>query len=306
VTSSRNTPYAAMPSTLRAEIQLAGLDGERVHALVADALGEDLPHGGEDVTSVATIPEDQMAVADFVAREQGVVAGTTVAEVVFRYVMGDDVTVTRLVNDGQPVVPGDAVLRVEGPTRGLLTAERTALNLLCHLSGVATATARWVAALDGSRTRVLDTRKTLPGLRMLQKYAVRCGGGVNHRFNLADMAMVKDNHVIAAGGVVEALAALRDRFPDVPVEVEVTTLAQLRELLELDDLPERVLLDNMSDELMTEAVLLTAGRVELEASGGITLERAERIGATGVDFVSVGALTHSVIVFDVGMDLVES
>ncbi len=306
MTSAHHTPYAAMPSTLRAELQLAGLDGERVHALVADAIAEDLPGGAEDVTSVATIPEDQNAVADLNAREAGVVAGAIVAELVFRYVMGDDVTVTRLANDGQPVASGEPVMRVEGPTRGLLTAERTALNLLCHLSGVATATARWVEALAGSQTRVLDTRKTLPGLRMLQKYAVRCGGGVNHRLSLADMAMVKDNHVVAAGGVVEALRALRERFPDVPVEVEVTTLAQLRELLELDELPERVLLDNMSDELMTEAVLLTAGRVELEASGGITLERAERIGATGVDFVSVGALTHSVVVFDIGMDLVES
>ena len=182
-------------------------------------------------------------------------------------------------------------------------AERTALNLACHLSGIATATSRWVEALEGSPTRVLDTRKTLPGLRSLQKYAVRCGGGVNHRFGLADKAMVKDNHVIAAGGVVPALAAIRDGHPGLPVEVEVTTLDQLDDLLALPEPPERILLDNMTDELMTEAVRRTAGRVPLEASGGITLERAARIGATGVDFVSVGALTHSVVVFDLGMDL---
>jgi nicotinate-nucleotide pyrophosphorylase (carboxylating) len=194
-------------------------------------------------------------------------------------------------------------MRVSGLTQRMLVAERTALNLACHLSGVATATARWVEALDGSPTRVLDTRKTLPGLRALQKYAVRCGGGVNHRTSLQDMAMVKDNHVIAAGGVLPALEAIRGRHPGLPVEVEVTTLDQLDDLLALPEPPERVLLDNMTDELMTEAVRRTAGRVPLEASGGITLERAARIGATGVDFVSVGALTHSVVVFDIGMDL---
>jgi nicotinate-nucleotide pyrophosphorylase (carboxylating) len=152
---------------------------------------------------------------------------------------------------------------------------------------------------------VLDTRKTLPGLRALQKYAVRCGGGVNHRTSLQDMAMVKDNHVIAAGGVLPALEAIRGRHPGLPVEVEVTTLDQLEELLALPEPPERILLDNMDDALMTEAVRRAAGRVPLEASGGITLERAGRIGATGVDFVSVGALTHSVTVFDLGMDLVD-
>jgi nicotinate-nucleotide pyrophosphorylase (carboxylating) len=166
---------------------------------------------------------------------------------------------------------------------------------------VATATAAWVAALEGTRAKVLDTRKTLPGYRALQKYAVRCGGGVNHRFGLSDMALVKDNHVVAAGGVLPAFEAVRSTFPDIPVEVEVTDLDQLRELLDAGC--ERVLLDNMDDTTMAEAVRITAGRATLEASGGLTLERARAVAETGVDFISVGALTHSVKVFDIGMDL---
>jgi nicotinate-nucleotide pyrophosphorylase (carboxylating) len=193
------------------------------------------------------------------------------------------------------------VMTLSGPTRGLLTAERTALNYLSHLSGVATATAAWVEALAGTRARVLDTRKTLPGYRALQKYAVRCGGGVNHRFGLADMALVKDNHIVAAGGVLPAYRAVRRTHPDLPVEVEVTTLEELRELLEAGC--ERILLDNMDDATMTEAVRINAGRAALEASGGLTLARARQVAETGVDFISVGALTHSVGVFDIGMDL---
>lgn len=301
------TPYDALPPELVTELRDAGLDPEAIYADIVRALAEDLPAdaagGGHDVTSEATIPADQRAEALFSAREDGVVSGGAVAATVFHYVLGDDVAVSDRLADGTRVAAGDVVMRVEGPTRGLLTAERTALNFLCHLCGVATATARWVDALDGSPTRVLDTRKTLPGWRALQKYAVRCGGGVNHRFSLADMAMVKDNHVIAAGGVVPALDSIRDQFPGIPVEVEVTDLDQLRELLDLENWPDRILLDNMSDEMMIEAVELADGRVPLEASGGITLERAARVGATGVDFVSVGALTHSVKVFDIGMDL---
>ena len=199
--------------------------------------------------------------------------------------------------------PGDVVMRVGGPARGLLTAERTALNYASHLSGVATATAAWVDALAGTRARVLDTRKTLPTYRSLQKYAVRCGGGVNHRFSLDDMAMVKDNHVIAAGGVVPAYEAVRAAYPDLPVEVEVTDLDQLRALMEAGC--DRILLDNMDAATMTEAVRIPAGRASLEASGGLTLDRAREVAATGVDFISVGALTHSVLVFDLGLDLRE-
>jgi nicotinate-nucleotide pyrophosphorylase (carboxylating) len=211
------------------------------------------------------------------------------------------VKVTERLADGTRVRAGDVVLRVSGPVKGLLIAERTALNFACHLSGVATATAAWVDALAGTRARVLDTRKTLPGYRALQKYAVRCGGGVNHRFSLSDMALVKDNHVVAAGGVLPAFEAVRNRYPDIPVEVEVTDLDQLRELLDAGC--ERILLDNMTAAQMAEAVQVTAGRATLEASGGLTIERAREVAETGVDFISVGALTHSVKVFDIGMDL---
>ena len=276
---------------------------DELPARLLQELAEDLPDGGLDVTSAATIPASARGLADFAARGPGVVAGLGVAALVFHRVLGSDVEVSDRLPDGSTVAAGDVVLRVAGPTRGLLTAERTALNFACHLSGVATATAAWVEALAGTGAQVLDTRKTLPGYRALQKYAVRCGGGVNHRFSLSDMAMVKDNHVIAAGGVVPAYQAVRAQWPDLPVEVEVTDLAQLRELLAAGC--DRILLDNMDPATMSEAVRITAGRATLEASGGLTLERARLVADTGVDFISVGALTHSVAVFDLGMDLVE-
>ena len=222
------TPYADLPAALVEELAAAGLDPEAVYAAVVAALAEDLPGDRGDVTSRATIGADARGSAVFAAREPGVVAGLGVAALVFTYVLGHEVLVADRVADGTRVAAGDVVMRVEGPIRGLLCAERTALNFASHLSGVATATAHWVDALAGTRARVLDTRKTLPGWRALQKYAVRCGGGVNHRFSLSDMAMVKDNHVIAAGGVLPAYAAVREQYPDVPVEVEVTDLDQLR------------------------------------------------------------------------------
>ena len=298
------TPYAELPAQMVDELAAAGLDPEAVHAAVAAALAEDLPGALGDVTSVATISADARGTAVFAAREPGVVAGLGIAALVFAYVMGDEVVVSDRLPDGTRVAAGDVVMRVEGPVRGLLCAERTALNFASHLSGVATATSHWVAALEGTSARVLDTRKTLPGWRALQKYAVRCGGGVNHRFSLSDMAMVKDNHVIAAGGVVPAYDAVRARFPEVPVEVEVTDLDQLRALLAAGC--DRILLDNMDTATMSEAVRITAGRASLEASGGLTLGRAREVAATGVDFISVGALTHSVVVFDLGMDLQET
>ncbi len=299
------TPYDLLPEDLLAELESAGLDPRTVYDDVVRAVAEDLPHDGPDgdgdVTSDTTIPADLHGDADLAAREAGVVAGLGIAALVFTYVLGDQVEVTDRVPDGTHVAAGDVVMRVSGPTRGLLTAERTALNYASHLSGVATATSRWVAALEGTRARVLDTRKTLPNLRALQKYAVRCGGGVNHRSSLSEMAMVKDNHVVAAGGVVPALEAVRAAHPGLPVEVEVTRLEELRELLEAGC--ERILLDNMSDAEMAEAVRITDGRAGLEASGGLTLARARDVAATGVDFISVGALTHSVTVFDLGLDL---
>jgi len=294
---------AALPEALVDELAAAGLDPAAVHARVAEAFAEDLPDGGHDITSAA-MPEMGHGRGGFVSREHGVVAGLVVAELAFRYALGDDVVVSDRVADGSRVEPGDVVLRVAGPVRDLLTAERTALNFACHLSAVATATSHWVDALAGTRARVLDTRKTLPGLRALQKYAVRCGGGVNHRMSLSDRAMVKDNHVLAAGGAVAAFELVRAANPTARVEVEVTDLDQLRDLLDAGCT--EILLDNMPTEMMAEAVALnrgSGGRATLEASGGLTLDRAREVAETGVDFISVGALTHSVKVFDLGLDL---
>jgi len=290
---------SALPPALHAELEAAGLDPRRVLAAVVDAVTEDLP--GEDVTSAATLDPSQQAWADLVARGDGVVAGLAVAEVVFRHVVGPQVEVKRQAADGDRVTRDDVLLSVRGPVPALLTAERTALNFLCHLSGVATATARWVDALAGTGTRVRDTRKTTPGFRALEKYAVRCGGGVNHRATLSDMALVKDNHVLAAGGVVPAYDAVRARYPGLPVQVEVTTLDQLRELLDVGA-PE-ILLDNMTTAQMAEAVQIAGGRARLEASGGLTLARAAEVAGTGVDYIAVGALTHSAPVLDIAMDL---
>jgi nicotinate-nucleotide pyrophosphorylase (carboxylating) len=307
MTAISATSYDLLPDELLTELAAAGLDPHAVYDAITAALAEDLPADGPgvDVTSDATIPPDLRGDADFSAREDGVVAGLGIAELVFVYVLGGDVEITDRVPDGTRVRAGDVVMRVSGPVRGLLTAERTALNFACHLSGVATATAAWVDALAGTRARVLDTRKTLPGYRALQKYAVRCGGGVNHRFSLSDMALVKDNHVVAAGGVLPAFEAVRSRYPDIPVEVEVTDLDQLRQLLDAGC--DRILLDNMSTAMMAEAVEIAeahpGGRASLEASGGLTFDRAREVAETGVDFISVGALTHSVKVFDIGMDL---
>ena len=257
------------------------------------------------MTSAATISPDARGIADFGARGPGVVAGLGIAAVVFDEVLGDDVEITDRLPDGTSVAAGDVVMRVAGPTRGLLTAERTALNFASHLSGVATATAAWVDALAGTRARVLDTRKTLPGWRALQKYAVRCGGGVNHRFGLADMAMVKDNHVIAAGGVVPAFEAVRAAYPDVPVEVEVTDLDQLRALLDGRLRPDPARQHGQPHDGRGRPHGRRAGRRWRRRAGSLST-RAREVAETGVDFISVGALTHSVTVFDLGMDLRDS
>lgn len=287
---------------IETRLREAALDVGDVRELVDRALAEDLD-GGIDVTSVATVPADQRGALDLVARATGVVAGVPIAAAVFDRVGDGRVTIDMETPDGSRVCPGEVLLTATGPVRDLLLAERTALNLLCHLSGIATATHLWVSALGSTETRVRDTRKTTPGLRRLEKYAVRCGGGVNHRMSLSDAALVKDNHIVAAGGVAQAFRAVRTMAPDIPLEIEVDSLDQLEEVLEAG--ADLVLLDNFTPEQMSEAVRRTAGRARLEASGGLTLESARAVGATGVDFVAVGALTHSAPVLDIGADLRE-
>ena len=280
----------------------AGLDPAYVADIVDRALAEDLD-GGVDVTSVATVDPHARGTLDLVARAPGVVAGAPVAASALVRASQSRVTCT-WIEDGTLVAPGDVVVSATGPTRDLLLGERTALNLLCHLSGIATATRQWVDALGDSGTHVRDTRKTTPGLRRLEKYAVRCGGGVNHRMSLSDAALVKDNHVVSAGGVAAAFARVREAFPGIPVEVEVDSLDQLDEVLDAG--ADLVLLDNFTPDQMRQAVRRTAGRAQLEASGGLTLADAAAVGGTGVDFVAVGALTHSAPVLNIGADLREA
>jgi nicotinate-nucleotide pyrophosphorylase (carboxylating) len=279
-------------------LQAAGLDPVSVELLALRTLQEDLA-GGVDVTSVATIPEDLVGTAAFVPREAGVVAGIGVAMACLEAV--GPVTWTQVGQDG-PVEAGQVVLAATAPVRTLLTGERSALNLLCHLSGVATLTSRWVAAIEGTGARIRDTRKTTPGLRALEKAAVVVGGGVNHRHSLSDAALVKDNHVVAAGGVSAAFTAVRERWPDLDVEVECDTVDQVREVVAAG--ADLVLLDNMTLDQTREAVAVCrAAGVRTEASGGLTLDRARAIAELGVDFLSVGALTHSAPVLDLGLDL---
>jgi nicotinate-nucleotide pyrophosphorylase (carboxylating) len=268
------------------------------------ALQEDLRYG-PDVTTLATVPAGAVATASMVPREPGVLAGVDVALLVFDEVLGPDgYRVLDRVEDGARLGPGESLLTVQAETRGLLTAERTALNLICHLSGIATTTAAWVDAVHGTKAKVRDTRKTLPGLRALQKYAVRVGGGVNHRLGLGDAALIKDNHVAAAGSVVEALRAVRDAAPDLPCEVEVDSLEQLDAVL--GEKPELILLDNFPVWQTQTAVQRRDARapaVLLESSGGLSLENAATYAATGVDYLAVGALTHSVRALDIGLDM---
>jgi nicotinate-nucleotide pyrophosphorylase (carboxylating) len=281
----------------------AGLDPLEVEDIANVAIQEDLA-GGVDVTTVATIPEEAVATADFTAREAGVVAGLRVAEAVISVVCTDEFEVERHVEDGDRVEAGQKLLSVTTRTRDLLTGERSALNLLCRLSGIATATRAWADALEGTETKVRDTRKTTPGLRSLEKYAVRCGGGVNHRMSLSDAALVKDNHVVAAGGVAQAFKAVREAFPDVPIEVEVDTLHQLRDVLDAG--ADLILLDNFTPGECAEAVGIVHGRAALEASGRLTLDNAKAYADTGVDYLAVGALTHSSPILDIGLDLREA
>ena len=282
----------------------AGLDPDRIVRLARATVEEDLG-GGIDVTSEATVAADARAVADYAARRTGVAAGIYVAAAVIDLVSGGDAEFEFPLEDGERVEPGTVLLTARGRTRDLLTAERSALNLLCHMSGIASITRQWVDAVEGTGAKIRDTRKTTPGLREVEKYAVRCGGGVNHRMYLSDAALVKDNHVIAAGGVVEAFAAVRAKYPELPVEVEVDTLDQLLPVVEAG--AELILLDNFTPDRMRAAVMLVGrnepyGRTRLEASGGLTLDQARAVAETGVDYISVGGLTHSAAILDVGCD----
>ncbi|MFZ4487099.1 MAG: carboxylating nicotinate-nucleotide diphosphorylase, partial [Candidatus Nanopelagicales bacterium] len=285
-------------ATVSRMLEDARLDPRALEPLILAAIEEDLD-GGVDVTTVATVPPDQRATLDLVARGAGVAAGIPVAAAVFMAVSGDDdLEIMFGVGDGDRVEPGDILISVTGLTHELLRAERPALNMLGHLGGIATLTRAWADAIGGTKAAVRDTRKTTPGMRRLEKYAVRCGGGQNHRMSLSDAALVKDNHVLAAGGVAAAFEAVRRVFPDVPVEVEVDSMDQLDEVLEAG--ADLVLLDNFTPAQMAAAVARTAGRARLEASGGLSLANAAEVAATGVDYIAVGALTHSAPVLDIG------
>jgi len=266
--------------------------------LIKAALAEDLA-GGVDITSQATIAADANSAADFVARMDGVIAGINIAHAVLAEVGLTDVTLCK--KDGDHVKAGEVLMTVRGNTRAILLAERTALNFFGHLSGIATLTSKWVAEVAGTKCQVRDTRKTTPGMRVIEKYAVRMGGGTNHRMSLSDAALIKDNHIAAAGGVKAAFNAVRSEFPTSPIEIEVDTLEQLAEVLPLK--PDLVLLDNMSPEQCRDAVSLVAGKAKLEASGGITLELARSYAETGVDYLAIGELTHSAKNFDIGLDV---
>jgi len=267
-------------------------------ALIKRAIAEDL-QGGDDITSVSTIADNSVSTADFVARKSGVLAGIEMARATLEEVGLTDIVLHK--SDGSPVNEGDVLLTVRGNTRAILLAERTALNFLCHLSGIASTTAQWVEMMTGTQCVVRDTRKTTPGYRLLEKYAVRMGGGTNHRISLSDAALIKDNHIAAAGGVSAAFSAVRSAFPASPIVIEVDTLDQLRELLPLA--PDLILLDNMSPDQCAQAVTIVAGATKLEASGGIELHNARAYAESGVDYIAIGALTHSAPILDIGLDL---
>jgi nicotinate-nucleotide pyrophosphorylase (carboxylating) len=272
---------------------------DTVLSIIERALREDL--GSGDVTTASIVPKSLVVSGEIVIKQPGVVAGLEVARAVFH--VGDErIALTCLVEDGSGVQRGQIVARIEGPAAGILGAERVALNFLQRMSGIATMTRQYVEAVKGTTAVILDTRKTAPGLRALDKLAVRLGGGQNHRFGLYDMALIKDNHIAAAGGIAEAMERVRETVSeDLAIEVEVTDLEQFVEALAAG--PDRIMLDNMSLGEMRRAVELAAGRVELEASGNVTLEDVAAIAATGVDFISVGALTHSVRALDMSLEI---
>ncbi len=290
--------FAEVSEGTRQALRDASLDPEHTIDLVKRAYEEDL-QGGEDATSVATIPADHRSTAEYRLRADGVIAGIEVAKVALELV-----GITDLVSGvlcAHKVEAGTVILTARGNTRAILLAERTSLNFLGHLSGIATLTRSWVDEVSEYGTAIRDTRKTTPGLRVLEKYAVRMGGGTNHRMSLSESALIKDNHVEAVGGVSTAFERVRKLYPEIEIEVEVDSLDQLKEILQQK--PDLVLLDNMSVEECRQAVEIVAKRAKLEASGGLSLKNAKAYAQTGVDYFAVGALTHSAPVLDIGLDL---
>lgn len=287
-----------LSKSLNELILISQLDSTTLENLIQIAITEDLA-GASDVTSVATIPEEQRAVAEFWSRKPGVIAGIPVVCAVLEICGVTDYEIKK--KDGEVVSANSLLLVATGKTRALLLAERSALNFIGRLSGISTLTKSWVDEVADTNVAIRDTRKTTPGLRELEKYAVRIGGGINHRFSLSDAALIKDNHVLAAGGVAQAFKLVKARFPNLPIEVEVDSLQQLREVVEAG--ADLVLLDNMSIEECRAAVEIVSGRAKLEASGGLILSNAHAYANTGVDYLAVGALTHSAPVLDIGLDL---
>jgi nicotinate-nucleotide pyrophosphorylase (carboxylating) len=282
---------------LRDNLKNLGLSPNHIFQQVKDAISEDLA-GGQDLTSVATITQSQVSTADFVTRTGGVVSGLHVVAAVLEYCGVNHYEV--LVDEGAKVSAGKVLITAQGNTQKLLLAERTALNFLSHLSGISTLTNQWVSEISGTKCQVRDTRKTTPGLRMLEKFAVRMGGGTNHRLSLSQAALIKDNHIMAAGSITAAFNATNRMFPDKSIEIEVDSIDQLNEAVKLK--PDLILLDNMSVEQCSQAVLISAGLVKLEASGGIAISNAKSYAATGVDYLAIGSLTHSAPALDIGLD----
>ena len=282
---------------LRDNLKNLGLSPNHIFQQVKDAISEDLA-GGQDLTSVATITQSQVSTADFVTRSGGVVSGLHLVAAVLEYCGVNHYEV--LVDEGAKVSAGKVLITAQGNTQKLLLAERTALNFLSHLSGISTLTNQWVSEISGTKCQVRDTRKTTPGLRMLEKFAVRMGGGTNHRLSLSQAALIKDNHIMAAGSITAAFNATKKMFPDKSIEIEVDSIDQLNEAVKLK--PDLILLDNMSVEQCSQAVLISAGLVKLEASGGIAISNAKSYAATGVDYLAIGSLTHSAPALDIGLD----
>ena len=282
---------------LRDNLKNLGLSPNHIFQQVKDAISEDLA-GGQDLTSVATITQSQVSTADFTTRASGVVSGLHVVAAVLEYCGVNHYEV--LVDEGAKVSAGKVLITAQGNTQKILLAERTALNFLSHLSGISTLTNQWVSEISGTKCQIRDTRKTTPGLRMLEKFAVRMGGGTNHRLSLSQAALIKDNHVLAAGSITAAFNAIKKMYPDKSIEIEVDSIDQLKEAIILK--PDLILLDNMSTNQCSEAVSITNGLVKLEASGGIAITNAKAYAATGVDYLAIGSLTHSAPALDIGLD----